>query len=67
VRGDVFKEEYDEKMETSLGSVFACLGEGLMAIMAILVFLQLLCCRTPDTYICSCTDQPGKGASVVEN
>ncbi|XP_060605169.1 uncharacterized protein LOC132757796 isoform X2 [Ruditapes philippinarum] len=67
VRGDVFKEEYDEKMETSLGSVFACLGGGLMAIMAILVFLQLLCCRTPDTYICSCTDESGKGASVVEN
>ncbi|XP_060605189.1 uncharacterized protein LOC132757801 [Ruditapes philippinarum] len=62
VRADVFSGENPENLEASLGSVFAGLGGGLMALMTVLIFMQLICCRTPGTYICSCTDEPGDGA-----
>ncbi|XP_053373740.1 uncharacterized protein LOC123532583 [Mercenaria mercenaria] len=48
VRGDLRENELSVKFYDSLGSAFAGCGGGVMALIAITIFLQLVFCRNQD-------------------
>ncbi|XP_045169160.1 uncharacterized protein LOC123531921 [Mercenaria mercenaria] len=66
VRGKLEKD-YHSDVYTPFGSVFAGIGGGIMALVPISIFMQLVCCRNTDEYICSCTDESDVVVAVEDD